>query len=551
MGFKMSVSEEIYEKLDFAKSISSINPDESIKISTEAYELARANRLDLEEAYALLSMALASRVITDISNMLDCSYRALKIFREKDYVRGQGKALNLVGIAYFYGSIYEEALNCFFEADYLVSTIDDDSLKTSILNNIGEVYKESEIYDKAIEYYIRASNNVNEEHSVNQAVILTNIGEIYFHKKEFSKALKVYDKSYRILNNCSDMVSLGELENKIGKTYFALGDLEKAEICYLKSMEILEDINNKYYSIDTLLNLGNLYIKDSFEKGLVFFKKAVSYAKDVGSKKKLCDAYGFISNSYENQEDYKNAIKYYKKYTHINEEIVSSNLKSKLEILNIDFMNLETIGESNKIRIRLENEIARQKNELGNIKQTNESLEKQAYEDELTGLKNRRSINLYIKNILEKNTIKDDTLVLFMIDIDHFKRYNDYWGHLEGDLCLSKISNCIKEIQESRGDFFGRYGGEEFVYISSSINYKEALKLGNTIRSKVEKLGIYYMYNHNRIEITVSVGGVLGNIKDFNSMAEVMELADKNLYKAKDKGRNITMLKDISVKEKE
>lgn len=80
---------------------------------------------------------------------------------------------------------------------------------------------------------------------------------------------------------------------------------------------------------------------------------------------------------------------------------------------------------------------------------------------------------------------KEEQIVLFMIDIDNFKKYNDYWGHSQGDICLRKISDSIKKIQNNRGDIFGRYGGEEFIYISTFLSYGDALELGNLIRTEV------------------------------------------------------------------
>lgn len=547
MAKEKELSEEIYHKIDYAKSIASTEPERSIKLSQEAYGLAKTNKLKLEEAYALLSIALASRVKTDINSMLNHSYQALQIFKEKNNINGQGKALNLIGISYFYGSIYEEALKSFLKADDLADLSNSDSLRVGILNNIGEVYKELKIYEKAMKYYTKAIENMgSDEFSPKHAVILVNIGEIYYAENKYSKALKVYNESHTILLKSSDMISLGNVENKIGKTYFILGDLEKAEEFYLKSLERLESINNKYYSIDTLLNLGNLYMEKPSENSFVFYAKAVEYSKSLGSKDKLCKLYGLISTYYESQEDYKNALEYYKRHSSLNEEIISLGLKNKLEILNIDIKNLEVDEKTNKIRTRLENEIIRQKNQLEKIKQTNEILQKKAYEDELTGISNRRSINIHIKKILGDLYSETETIALFMIDIDNFKKYNDYWGHAEGDECIKKITKSIKEIQSSRGDVFGRYGGEEFVYISSSINYEKALKLGNLIRRKVEEIGLFYIHKGKKKKTTISVGGILGLRSDFKSMAEIIELADRELYRSKDMGRNTTIVKDIN-----
>lgn len=140
---------------------------------------------------------------------------------------------------------------------------------------------------------------------------------------------------------------------------------------------------------------------------------------------------------------------------------------------------------------------------------------------------------------------KEEQIVLFMIDIDNFKKYNDYWGHSQGDICLRKISDSIKKIQNNRGDIFGRYGGEEFIYISTFLSYGDALELGNLIRTEVERIGLYYMDKGEHKNVTISVGGAIGSSLDFSSMANIIETADKELYRAKEMGRNMTILRNM------
>lgn len=121
-------------------------------------------------------------------------------------------------------------------------------------------------------------------------------------------------------------------------------------------------------------------------------------------------------------------------------------------------------------------------------------------------------------------------------------------GPCQGDVCLKTIAECINGIEIENDSLFGRYGGEEFLYIASIKNYEEAIKLGNTIREKVVQLGIFYIYKYKKIPTTISVGGVVGEITIFNSSREIIELADNELYRAKDLGRNITIINNYRYK---
>ncbi|MGO1369879.1 tetratricopeptide repeat-containing diguanylate cyclase [Senegalia sp. (in: firmicutes)] len=541
------ISEEIYNKIDYVKSIVSIYPDEAIKISKEAYNLAKDNNLIIEEAYSLLSIAFASRIKSDISSIIDSSYKALAIFKDKNYIIGQIKSLNLIGIAYFYSSMYEEAIKYFLEGHELLKTTKDDSLLCSVLNNIGEVYRESEMYDKAIYYYDQAIEIVcKNNYTIHHAAILTNIGEIYFAKSDYKKALEIYNESYNLLIHENDIINLAEIENKIGKSHFEMGNIKKAKEYYFKALKRLQNINNKYYIIDVFINIAEINLEASEGSTLSFYEKAMGFAEDVGSKSKLCKVYKLISLYHEEQGDYKNALEYFKRYSSIKEEIMRVKLKSKLEILNIEFKNIEDKDKFDNMKLRLENEISRQKYNLKKIKSSNEMLERQVYEDELTGIQNRRSVNLYLSLMLKDMKSKEDLIALYVIDIDKFKKYNDCWGHPEGDQCIKKVANCIKSIQLDRDDIFGRYGGEEFIYISTHLDYKEALELGNHIRKEVEELDLYYMDKKEKRTVTISLGGVIGKSSNFSSMQKMIEIADMELYRAKDMGRNRTILKNIN-----
>ena len=127
---------------------------------------------------------------------------------------------------------------------------------------------------------------------------------------------------------------------------------------------------------------------------------------------------------------------------------------------------------------------------------------------------------------------------MFMMDIDHFKRYNDYWGHAKGDDCIKQISQTISEIKSMNNDVFGRYGGEEFVYIARDVDANQAIDLGNQIKEAVEKLRLFYVFDEVSYLVTMSVGIAIGSIQEAKHYAHLLEMADEQLYLAKELGRN-------------
>lgn len=539
-----TISNEIYEKINEAKKISTIYPEKSFELSKEAYNIARINNLKIEEGYSLISMAFSCRANSEVNKILDYSLKALEIFEDANEPAGQIRALNLIGIAYFYNSMYEDALKYLLQANEMLHFCNDDFLLSCVLNNIGEVYRESIVNDKAKEFYNEALRICTDnDYRLNTAATLGNIGEIYFKENKFTEALDYFNKSYNILIEEKDMISLGEAENRLGKVYCEIGRFNEAEEYLNCSLNRLDNVNNRYYAVDALVNMAKLNLEKNSNKSIELYKKAIHYAEMSNASKKLSEVYKLISEYYEKKEDFKNALEYYKKHSLLNEEIMTSNLGNKLEILKIELEHLKESDKFEKVKMMLEKEIQIQKNELFKIKKSNEILEKEAYEDELTGIPNRRYINSYLNKIWKNSIINDETIVLFMIDIDNFKKFNDYWGHSYGDECLKKVAKCLKEIQEKREDIIGRYGGEEFIYVARNIDFEQALELGDQLRIEVEKLDLCYKYNDKSSSITISIGGAIGKAADFKCFSNLIEISDNELYIAKDLGRNNTRLK--------
>lgn len=541
---KETVSKEIYEILEKSKKIAAVRPYKSYEMSMEAYNKSREYSLKTEEGYSLVAIAFACRAKSEINQMLDCSLRALEIFEDTNNADGKMKSLNLAGIAYFYSSMYEEALRYFLEVSDVASKQSDKFMQSCVMNNIGEIYRESSSNEKALDYFFDSLKICQDnKYQMNEASILGNIGEIFFNEGKYDESLDYYLKSYDILVEKNDMLTMGGIENRLGKISFSVKDFMKAEEYYFRALNRLEEVNNKYFTIDVLMNIAELMFNKNDRKAFVYIEKAMSYAEQINAKKKMCQVYKYISECYECEEDYKSSLEYYKKFYNINEEITASNLGNKIELLNVELKYIKANEKYEKLKTRLQEEISAKTKELQRIREANKILEKRAYEDELTGIPNRRSINFCLNNTVEEALTNDDSLVLFMIDIDHFKKYNDCWGHSKGDYCLKKVADCIRNIQNKRKDTFGRYGGEEFVYFAKSIDYEQSLELGNYIRNEVGKLNLYYTSNGQTNAVTISIGGVTGKAATLGSASKIMEAADKELYNAKEAGRNKTVLK--------
>lgn len=161
-------------------------------------------------------------------------------------------------------------------------------------------------------------------------------------------------------------------------------------------------------------------------------------------------------------------------------------------------------------------------------------LVRQATTDELTGVINRRSILKRLDEELQRAIRLGETLCIMIIDLDHFKRINDTYGHLFGDVVLKSVVASIRDTVRTY-DIIGRIGGEEFLVISPGIQMEEAISLAERVRTLISELEIEH--GEQKIAVTVSAGLTTLELGDIG-VVPMMIRADRALYMAKEQGRN-------------
>ncbi len=155
--------------------------------------------------------------------------------------------------------------------------------------------------------------------------------------------------------------------------------------------------------------------------------------------------------------------------------------------------------------------------------------------DPLTGLHNRRHFTERLGAELSFSARHSVPLALLMLDLDHFKQINDTYGHQAGDQVLRKVSELLQSSIRAE-DVVARYGGEEFVILAPGIDMTQSRMLADRIRKLVEKLALWW--NDDVISVTLSAGVACHIPPDVKTNTELIENADRALYKAKAQGRN-------------
>lgn len=179
----------------------------------------------------------------------------------------------------------------------------------------------------------------------------------------------------------------------------------------------------------------------------------------------------------------------------------------------------------------------------GRLASQNKELKGLATKDPLTGINNRRSLYKFAEEQWSRAVRNDEECSIIIIDIDHFKKINDTYGHLTGDTVLKEVTKAIDMTNRSY-DRFGRWGGEEFILYLPDTNVEHAEKIAERIRDMVSKMS-FQTTNGTDITITVSIGVSSKSISKTIELDVMLDHADKALYSAKNAGRNrVSIFKD-------
>ena len=178
------------------------------------------------------------------------------------------------------------------------------------------------------------------------------------------------------------------------------------------------------------------------------------------------------------------------------------------------------------------------------IQQKLQSMAKNAEEDPLTGLLNRRGLDRNLGILLPYCIRIGCRIGLMIVDVDNFKRYNDSFGHPQGDKCLKMVAAEIKKTARRSSDLTARIGGEEFIILVYDVKESELIAFAEKIRTNIESLNIKHSPMLGTPVVTVSIGVSSVVPTTMQCMSDLYKTADKSLYTAKKSGRNVVVYKE-------
>ncbi len=521
----------------------SVNPTRTAQSARTAQKYAETEGFIALTLEANLLEAYALNALGNSSEALHLANKAYVLATEEGTKTSIARVLNIMSIIYFHSHQYDRGIRTIVRAVDAISEIEDYLLIASIYNNLAEIYFASNDFCYANQYYAFALEQayknpdtvVIKAIKMNLAITHLKLGNAQEAKKLFKEALTHGTKE-------DDPLTHAEIEYRLAMMYLIKGDFASAEELLLDSETILLNISNSLYLIDYYYHRAISDVRLSELESIHYLNQALTYAQALDAKQKVCEIMLALSGYHERSGEHELSLSFYKQYHQIEKELESTNLITKLEILKEehDLTKMNPLDFNFEDTLIHEIEIERMRGHR--LHEANQELKKIAHRDELTGIANRRCINDRLSIYMNSN----ESFALFMIDIDHFKRYNDAFGHLRGDECLVQISKILSQHADHHSDFVGRYGGEEFLYIGRVNTFEDASIRAENLRKLVENNQVKYFVDDEEHQVTICIGGVFVNNSMEHHKEFLLNASDQQLYRAKEEGRNRTRVMHIT-----
>ena len=455
-----------------------------------------------------------------------------------------------IGQLYSLNERYSEALMHYFDGIYIIDTTsdipDDNYYKCKFLTCIGDINFMLEEYENAISYYkdaIKVTLDDKNREASDKSLSVINGAHAYIKLGQYEKAivwlqqldewipnLEAYARDdIEILKN--DILAKAEIHNE---------QFEKAEEYLENAAALLENDDEEFSSKkDVYVNLtyAELYMAQTrYEEALSLYEQLLSQSaeEELGLEEVI---YQQMCKIYQERNDFEN----YKKYSTLYSDQIIKNNK------NFSKTYVSSIREVYQYQLLAKKEGQYQVALLVNITvilgllvivvwtvRSGMKSRKMSFTDSMTGLFNRKYLTYY----LEKNRKKlwEKPTSVFIIDIDYFKKYNDHYGHVQGDSAINEVADILRNSVR-KNDTVIRYGGEEMVMFISGIRLDAALRTADEIQKKLSEKSIEHKCSDISDKLTVSMG-IYNTEYAGQDIYSLIDKADIALYRAKEKGRN-------------
>jgi diguanylate cyclase (GGDEF)-like protein len=550
----------------------------------------------VEEASGLIEQARSIGIYSPIPEEQAEVDKLLSKALEMSHAAGdravEGRSLYYLGHLYKYQQRQAESLDSFQQSERLLElTGTDPSTLAAVRRSLGRVNYNLCDYPEALRYYL-AAIDVCERQGIDEGLcdIFLELGNTYREIGMYEESLQVCRRGAEAARKCADqggevlatgnaaqaLMMLGRVDEAIAVAEEALKladggraiDFYSADVClgralvsagraaeaiplYRDADEIAHaELDEQARSaIKLLLGEGLLETGELDEAKLALYA-AIDRATPIDMKRDLSRAHLALSRVFKHEGDYASALEHFETYHDLHSQIFSEESDKQVKSIfnrwetekaqheaeiyrlkNVELLEVNrALERANALLLDQAEELQAQAEEL---EAQAEELERLATVDSLTNLYNRRYMHEWFARQFLHAQRHGEDLAVVMLDVDHFKKINDCFGHQIGDCVLQIVGRSINSVCR-RTDLAARYGGEEFVVALPLTDHMGAWSLCERIRQTVESYA--WADIHPDLAVTVSIGLTADRMVD--GYEAMLSAADRQLYLAKNNGRN-------------
>jgi len=370
------------------------------------------------------------------------------------------------------------------------------------------------------------------------------MGYIYTRMGQHEQALQYHRESLKLANKTGNQHDKAMALLGLGISQQENRDYIRAYRSLQQALELFLVAGTANDQVKTLYEIGrNHLLQGHQEQTIVQLHKAIEVSKQSGEKR-IDEVHLLLSKAYQQQGEYKMALEHFQKHHEARQKIFNRDSQRQIRSLlaRKEIKQAHQQVEQQRIRnnkLTQELAAARQADKekehlLQQLATQAAMLEKLAHEDGLTGIANRRWLDILFLREFERARRFGHKLSVVMIDVDDFKQINDQFSHLVGDEVLRTIAKIIRDNSRSV-DVVGRYGGEEFMLVLVETSLDQAREMCEKIRRKIASHP--WDQTHPALQsLTISLG--VASNQFTQDAEELVRLADSNLYQSKKLGKN-------------
>lgn len=407
-------------------------------------------------------------------------------------------------------------------------------IKEKIMLNLAHTYEENDNPQQAIHWYERCLTDPYFSDAIQRADLLASLIFNFIQCEEFSrideyfKKLSVIEKIEDPVQRESLMAVKSFLQAKVG---YYLKNLNESEIRRLLRLSAQLHQQNSALCLDmeTEEMLGDLsYSNGNNTDAIEHYHSALKLSQKYQNRKKESVIYRKLSEAYEKVGKEQLAFDYYNKCYQLSEELYRERSRQYSAYL----LEIYNVTDAEK--------------DIMQLKKKSETLTGRRNTDFLTGLYNRRYWEETLNRMLRDSENSPLVVSILMIDVDNFKKYNDQYGHIQGDDILRKVGCILNASVKQKSDIAARYGGEEFIILLYDTEMQGSRKVAADILNRVRELSKQY-HGGNIEALSLSIGISTGLLRTHSDLKGLLREADKALYYSKEHGRNtFTHVYDIT-----